>query len=396
MSLTKEQVRDIIEDFDHPVRDNAVIWICLVAVAVFVTWASVAELNRVVRASGQVVPSSSTQIVQNLEGGIIERLTVKEGDIVGAGEELLRLDRTRFESSVGELEQDIVVLRFRSLRLQAELDGLDQLEVPEDLAASRPDLLALEVQLFEARKQADQTQRGNLSRLISMRGEEVDLLRPLVNSGAVPTLQLMNAELALTELQTQLSRYDTEYRREIAQMLSEVAADLDRLEQSVSARRDQLRRTFISAPASGVVNQLFFSTVGAVIGPGEPILEIVPSDEGILIEVRVQPKDIGYIIDDMEAVLKVTAFDYSVYGTLAGRVVRIGADTVPHPDDRTQPPAFLVEVRVDNDSLTDWLSRDLDLRTGMVVEAELQAGTTKVLQYMLKPILRAKEALSEV
>lgn len=394
--LTKEQVRDIIEDFDHPIRDNTIIWLCLVVVAVFVTWASVAELDRVVRASGQVVPSARTQIVQNLEGGIVEKLTVEEGDIVESGEELLRLDRTRFESSVGELEQDIVVLRFRSLRLQAEIEGLEQLEVPDDLAASRPDLHALETQLFEARRKADQTQRRNLARLIDMRSEEVDLLRPLVDSGAVPALQLMGAEVALTELETQLSRYETEYQREIAQMLSEVAADLDRLEQSVSARRDQLRRTLISAPASGVVNQLFFSTVGAVIGPGEPILEIVPSDEGILIEVRVQPKDIGYIIDDMEAILKVTAFDYSVFGTLSGHVVRIGADTVPHPDDRTQPPAFLVAVRVDDDSLTDWLARDLDLRTGMVVEAELQAGATKVLQYMLKPILRAKEALSEV
>lgn len=396
MSVTREQAREIAEEFDHPARDNAVIWLCSAAVAVFATWAFVAELDRVVRASGQVVASARTQIVQNLEGGIIERLAVEEGDVVAAGEELLRFDQTRFESSVGELEQDIVALRFRSLRLQAEIQGRDGLVLPPDLADVRPDLLDLETQLHEARRRADRTQRESLEVLIAIRNREVDLLRPLVDNGAVPALQLLNAEVALTELQTQLERYRSDYRRETAQQLSDVEAELDRKEQSVAARWDQLRRTRIVAPAAGVVNQLFFSTVGAVVGPGEPILEIVPSDDGGLVEIRVEPRDIGYVLDGMEATLKVTAFDYSVYGTLAGKVVRIGADTVPHPDDRSQPPAFLVAVQVDEDSLADWRERGLDLRTGMVVEAELKAGTTRVLDYILKPIFRAKESLSEV
>jgi len=377
-------------------KDYRVIWLSSLAVAATVAWSTYAELDRVVRAAGQVVPSARTQIVQNLEGGIIEDLFVAEGDLVTEGQELLHLDRTRFESSVGELEQEIEALMFRAHRLRAEIAQAEQLLFPDDLAARRPDLAQLELQLFDSRRAADDVQRNSLQRLIGLRRQEVESLTPLVESGAVSSLQLLNSEVALAELETELERYSSDRQRELSETLSETVAELDRLEQSVSARRDQLRRTVLRAPASGTVNQLFFSTVGAVIGPGEPILEIVPSDDGILVEVRVGPQDIGYVRSGMRATLKVTAYDYTIFGTLTGEVERVGADTVPDPIDPNAPPAFAVSVRLDEQSLQSWLDRDLELRTGMVVEAELQAGITRVLDYILRPVMRARDGLSDV
>ncbi len=377
-------------------RESAIIWLCVITVVAVVVWMSVAELARVVRAQGRIVTATRTQIVQNLEGGIVVAIAVEKGDRVDQGEELMRLDPTRFEANVAELEQKISALALRRVRLEAEAQGKAQLVLPESLALKRPGLASSEALVFETRARARQTTLDRLNQSIALRRDEVALLEPRVKTRVVSELQLLNARLALSELMTQRDRFVSDQDREVASALSEVVAEIDVLSSTLRSKRHQLERTVVRAPAAGVVHQLFFSTPGAVVGPGEPIFEIVPAEDRLLIEARVQPKDIGHVTPGMQATIKVTAYDFSVHGTLSGRVVQVGADTVADPVDPRLPHAFLVDVEVDPASEKRWRAAGLELRNGLLVNAELQARQTRVIDYVLQPVLRAREALAQL
>ncbi len=377
-------------------RESAIIWLCVITAVAVVVWMSVAELARVVRAQGRIVTATRTQIVQNLEGGIVVAIAVEKGDRVDQGEELMRLDPTRFEANVAELEQKISALALRRVRLEAEAQAKAQLVLPESLALKRPDLASSEALVFETRARARQTTLDRLNQSIALRRDEVALLEPRVETRAVSELQLLTARLALSELMTQRDRFVSDQDREIASELSEVVAEIDVLSSTLRSKRHQLERTVVRAPAAGVVHQLFFATPGAVVGPGEPILEIVPAEDRLLIEARVQPKDIGHVTPGMQATIKVTAYDFSVHGTLSGKVVQVGADTVADPVDPRLPHAFLVDVEVDPASEERWRAAGLELRNGLLVNAELQARRTRVIDYVLRPVLRAREALAQL
>ena len=377
-------------------RDSGIIWLCVITVAAVVVWMCVAELARVVRADGRIVTATRTQIVQNLEGGIVVAIDVNEGDPVQQDQELMRLDPTRFEANVAELDQKISALNLRRVRLEAEAQRKAALVIPGSLARKRPGLARSEALVFDTRQRARETTLERLDQSIALRREEVSLLEPRVTTRAVSELQLLTARLALSELMTERDSFVSDQDREIAAELAEVVAEIDVLAATLRSKKHQLDRTVVRAPAAGVVHQMFFSTPGAVVGPGEPILEIVPAQDRLLIEARVQPKDIGYVTQGMAATIKVTAYDYSVHGTLTGRVVQVGADTVADPVDPRLPHAFLVNVEVDPASEERWRAAGLELRNGLRVNAELQARQTRVIDYVLRPVLRAKEALAQL
>lgn len=377
-------------------NDRRVIWLVSSVVLVFGVWSSFAELARVVRADGLIVTSTRTQIVQNLEGGIITSIDVAEGDRVILGEELVRLDPTRFAANVAEIEQNISALTIQRIRLEAEVVGQGELEIPAKIKAARPQLASKEVQLFLARKRSRTSTISSYENSLRLKKNEVAVLRPLVETRAVSRLRLLESELSLSEIQQKLSNYAANQAREIAEDLAKVVAEIDILESKLASRKDQLSRTVVRAPASGVVNKTLFSTVGAVVGPGEPILEIVPDNSVLQSEVRVLPKDIGFISYGMRCNLSVTAYDARIYGTIKGKVVRIGADTVADSIDPRRPASFIVTIQIDDDDKKRWTSSNRELRNGMTVEATLEAQPTRVLHFILNPLYRAKEGLSNI
>ena len=386
----------LAKDGEREQRDHLIIWLCLITLAAAVVWSSFAELARVVRADGQIVTATRTRIVQNLEGGIIVAIDTEEGDEVRADQELMRLDPTRFEANVAELEQKISALEIRRARLEAEAQGAEDLLIPEPLIQQRPNLSDSETRLFATRQKYKRSTLNRLDQSIELRNQEVTVLEPLVATRAVSELQLLNARLALSELVTERASFVSDQDRDVAAELAEVVAEIDVLNSTLRSKKHQLARTVISAPSDGIVHQLFFTTPGAVVGPGEPILEIVPAEDHLLIEARVEPKDIGYVTLGMRATLKVTAYDYRVNGTLAGEVVRIGVDTVPDPIDPRLPHAFIVSIEVDRADEQRWLAAGLELRNGLLVNAELQATETRVIDYVLRPVFSAREALAEL
>lgn len=197
-------------------------------------------------------------------------------------------------------------------------------------------------------------------------------------------------------MRTERENYFSDTHKRRAQELSEAVSQLELANETIKTVQDQLDRATIISPSSGTVNQIHFNTIGAVVNPGQTILEIVPNDGNILVEARVTPKDIGYVIPDMKASLKLTAYDYSIYGTMLGNVVKIGADTVPDKEDRNAPPSYVVTLAISPDSLKQWQEKGLDIRTGMVVEAELEAGHMRIIDYIFRPILKARDALATI
>jgi adhesin transport system membrane fusion protein len=287
-------------------------WVCII------TWANFATLEEVTRGQGRVIASSKIQIIQNLEGGIIEEILVKPGDSVSPGAPLIYLDKTLFQS---------------------QLSGL---------------------------KREKQAAENNL-RLIE---EERDILTPLVEQGVESRMELIR----------------------LLQRLSDAEAQLLRLEETQPILEDRLARTIVKAPVEGIVNRLLVNTTGGVVQPGEPLVEIVPIEDDLLVEVEISPKDIAYVLPEQRAIIKLTAFDFAKFGSLNGKVINVGADSIQKEDGSIW---YICQIAVSGDGLTS-LGKNIKILPGMVAQADIVGGEKTVLNYLLQPVTKiANEAFRE-
>lgn len=389
-------MRDLTKELHKPKKSYRAMWIISLLTTALLVWSYYTTFNRVVRANGSIVSMSRTQIVQNLEGGILISLNVHEGDKIEQGQVLAQLDTTRYEAQVEEIEKKIATFKLRELRLKHEMQGKRAMDVPEDYRRLYPDLVHTETALLASKLDEYQGRKQNYAKLISLKEDELNNVMRFKNSGAIAKRELLNIEQGLANLMADRDNFLSEYHKKQATELAETVSQLAVLNETVKTTKDQLQRATVKAPSAGTVNQLFFSTIGAVVTPGQTILEIVPDEGSVLVETRVIPKDIGYVVPNMRATLKLTAYDYSIYGTLLGKVVKIGADTVPDKNHRDQPPSYVVTLEINKDSLEQWLARGLELRTGMVVEAELEAGSMKIIDYIFRPLLKTRDAMSTI
>lgn len=389
-------MRDLTKEIHSPKKSNKLLWIIIILLSALLVWSYMTQFSRVVRASGKIVSHERTQIVQNLEGGILIQLNVSEGDNVEAGETLAELDTTKYQAQLEEIEKKIATFTLRKLRLQAEKEKVQNLNIPKEYLVSYPDLVEAEKSLLRSKVEEYITREKNYNSQISLKQKELANLERFQNSGAVARKDIIALEQALNNIRTERENYFSDTHKKRAQELSEAVAQLALANESIKMVQDQLDRATIISPAAGTVNQIHFNTIGAVVNPGQTILEIVPNDGNILVEARVTPKDIGYVIPNMKASLKLTAYDYSIYGTMLGNVIKIGADTVPDKDDRNAPPSYVVTLSISPESLKQWQDKGLDIRTGMVVEAELEAGHMRIIDYILRPILKARDALATI
>jgi len=375
-------------------QPRRVIWIISAAVLTFLVWSAFAPLQIIVRGEGRVVPSMNTQVIQNLEGGIVQDIYVVEGDLVEAGERVLQMDATQFESAFQELQEQRLSLLIRLQRLRAE-QSLDRSFEPDaDYAALAPDYARSEMELFEARRAELNANVETLTELAQLRTSEVDLLRPMVERSAVPEIELIRAERSAIEARGELLTLQTEFERQRSEQYSETLVTLRQIEEQIRAREDQLRRTDIVSPVRGIVNRVAVTTVGGVVASGDPLVEILPLDQPLRIEGRIDPRDIGFVFAGMPAAIKLTAFDFAVYGTLRGEVVHVGADTVIDETARDPQPYYEVFIELDTPHL-EGPDGAVDIRPGMLAVVELEAGERTVLQYLLRPLFRSSEALNE-
>jgi adhesin transport system membrane fusion protein len=409
--------------------------LCVVlGVAAFLVWAAFFELEESARAVGRVIPSQQVQIVQSLEGGIVRSISVQEGDIVEIGDVLMQIDDTRFSSQRGELLEREVALLSEATRLQAEASEHSDLVFPETLENRSPIATAAERQVFLSRLDQltreiavlqDQLaqRRGDLDEMVALRtrtrailaplSDEIELTEVLVTRGVVPQVDLLRlrsrrAELegdilvataseprmkaAIQEVENQISAIRSSYVLSARQRLATLQGELAVVQEAMRAATDRVSRTQMRSPVRGTVNTLHSTTVGAVIQPGAPLVEIVPMDDSLLIEADVGPRDIAFIRSGERASVKITAYDYLIYGSLEGKVVRIGADTIKN----TEGGAFFrVIVRTDRTHMGH-SDQTLPITPGMVATVDIQTGRRTVLSYLAKPLLRARaEAMRE-
>ncbi|MFO7770789.1 MAG: HlyD family efflux transporter periplasmic adaptor subunit, partial [Roseovarius gahaiensis] len=292
------------------------IWLCAVTVWLFILWAAFAWVDEIVRADGEFVSSSRPQIIQNLEGGILAQLMVQEGDIVERGDTLARLHGTQFKSSVEELHDQINALDVRRLRLEAELAGQFDFTVPDDLAKRSPEMVASEKALLKAR-QADYVKRSEGAKeVLAQAAEERKLMENLLKKNVVALIEVTRARKDHADAQKRYDEVVTQTELDRAQEYSETLSELATLKQNLQASQDQLNRTVLTSPMRGIVNNLNVTTIGGVVRPGEQILEIIPLDEEMFVEARVAPENIANIRRGQEATIKLSAYDYTIYGTL--------------------------------------------------------------------------------
>nr|WP_090447983.1 HlyD family type I secretion periplasmic adaptor subunit [Pseudomonas benzenivorans] len=423
--------RALIEDAPRVIR--LTIWGLIAFVAFCLLWAHFAVVDEVTRGDGKAIPSSRLQKIQNLEGGIVSELFVREGQVVNIGDPLLRLDDTRFASNVGETEADRLALLLRVERLSAEVQGRE-LQVADEVREKAPRQAENEEQLFNSRRQQLQDEVAGLEQQLVQRRQElrefaskqvqfrnslgllrqeIQMSEPLVAEGAISqvevlrlkraevesrgqleatTLAMPRAEAAITEAERKIDETRGRFRSEALAELNEARTELSKIQSTGKALEDRVNRTLVTSPVRGIVKQLLVNTIGGVIQPGSDLVEIVPLDDNLLVEARIRPQDIAFLHPGQEAMVKFTAYDYTIYGGLKAELVQIGADTVTDDDGNS---FYVIKLRTDRSHLGS-VEQPLLIIPGMVASVDIITGKKSVLSYLLKPIIRARaEALRE-
>lgn len=387
-------LHDPYGDTGTPRSASRIIYLALAAVATFLIWAAFASIDEIVRGEGQVVSSSRAQIVQNLEGGILAELHVRQGDIVSAGQVLAKLQDTKFRAAADELQNQIDALEIKRHRLEAQMKGAFEFTVPEMLAQRSPGILASERGLLIARQTDFTSRRESARQIMDQLNAELANMEQLYKQKIVALIEVNKARKAATDARAKYNEIGTQAELEQAEEYSQTLRDLTTLRQEQRLAVDQLNRTIITSPMAGIVNSLAVTTIGGVIRPGEEILEIIPLGEELFVEARVRPEDIASVQPGQDATIKLSAYDYTIYGSLRGKVDFVSADTFEDERNPRAEPYYRVTVRVDKSGFTE-RQQSIEIRPGMRATAELQTGAKTVLQYLLKPLYKSREALRE-
>ncbi|WP_122430648.1 HlyD family type I secretion periplasmic adaptor subunit [Pseudomonas viridiflava] len=409
------------------------VWIAAALLLGALLWAGFAVLEEVTTGEGKAIPSSKVQVIQNLEGGIVSDIFVREGQVVDKGDTLLRLDDTRFMSSRSESEVDRLTLTAQVERLAAEAEGRS-LTLPAEVTSSAPQVAADEQALYESRQRRLASEQRTLNEQLRLKTQELaefrskqeqfrsslalvqqelDMSAPLVSSGAVSpveilrlkrnavelrgsmnsnTLAIPRAEAAISEIKSRVQESELAFRADAARELNEKRNDLARISASRIAIDDRMSRTTVVSPVRGIVKTLKVNTIGGVVQPGSDLLEIVPLEDNLLIEAKVRPQDVAFLHPGQKAMVKFSAYDYTLYGGLPARLELIGADTITDDKDNS---FYLIQVRTDSNHLGSD-SRPLLIIPGMIATVDIITGEKSVLDYLLKPVLKARaEALRE-
>ncbi len=373
---------------------SRIIYLAAGAVLVFLIWAAFAWIDEIVRADGEVVSSSRSQIIQNLEGGILAELYVRQGDTVEAGQILAKLQDTRFQTTADDLQDQIDALEIKQYRLEAEASGAFEFDVSPQLQQRSPNILASERALLRARQADFNSRRDSAKKILDQLREELANMERLHKQRIVALIEVNNAKKAVTDAEAKYNEIGTQAELQLAEEYSLTLQTLTSHQQELRIASDQLSRTVITSPMQGVVNNMAVTTIGGVIRPGDEIFEIIPLGEELFVEARVKPENIASVQPGQDATIKLSAYDYTIYGALKGKVDFVSADTFEDDRNPRNEPYYRVTVKVDRSSFTE-RQRDIEIRPGMRATAELQTGSKTVLQYLLKPLYKSKDAFRE-
>lgn len=422
-----------IEDYADRIKpataSNLLLWLIVGFVLVFIVWATLTKIDRTVRGQGRIIPSSQLQVVSNLEGGIVESIHVKTGDMVKRGTPLVRLDQTATGAEYSSNQAQFDALQAKIARLEAEVSGrtpafppvttenmAEQIAIERSLHLSRMAdvgslLAAANARIHQAERSVAEAEAAHASRKSALTAAETELrlIRPLVERGIEPRLSLVQAENAaasaqsdvaaaaaaitraqstVAEAQASLAQQRQDWRSRAAQELAAARAEAVALRRQLPALSARVDRTVVRSPLDGRVNRVLVTTVGGTIAPGGPLVEIVPSEESLLVEVQIRPSDIAWVRMDQNAKINVTAYDSSVYGSMKGKVVAISPDATLN--ERTGESFYTARVTT-NDKLFDTAGKELEIGPGMIADVSLLGDRRSVMSYIMSPFTKLKD-----
>ena len=418
---------------DSPWASRITVWAVSACLLTALAWAHFAVLEEVTTGEGKATPSSKVQVIQNLEGGIVSEIFVREGQVVDKGDTLLRLDDTRFLSNRGETEADRLALVARLERLAAEAEGREP-SLPAEITKGATQLAEDELALYRSRQQRLQSEQRTLGEQLRQKEQELaefrskaqqyrsslgllqqelNMSQPLVASGAISQVEVLRlrrslvevrgsleatnlaiprAEAAMSEIRSKMEESELSFRSDAFKELNEVRTELQKITATSVAIEDKVSRTTVTSPVRGVIKQLKVNTIGGVVQPGSDMLEIVPLDDSLLIEAKVRPQDVAFLHPGQKAMVKFTAYDYTIYGGLKANLELISADTITDEEGNS---FYLIQVRTEKSHLGSE-EHPLLIIPGMVATVDIITGEKSVLDYLLKPVLKARsEAMRE-
>ena len=412
---------------DSPARTNILLYAVALVIVSLIAWANYAEIDERTQGSGRMIPSQQIQVVQNLEGGIIREIRVHEGDSVKKGQTLVIIDNTGAGSSFAESKSVINELRARVVRLQAEA-GIKSFNAGSAGAADIKELLVKEKRLYDTNIIRKKSEIGILEQRLEQRrielagtrleikslessrkmmAREIELTEPMFEKRLVSELEFIqlkqkvldkkhehesaikNAESLVSkikEAENQIQEIESRHRGEAQEELNKALAEIERMRENQVAIEDRVTRTNVRSPVDGTVKQLLINTVGGVVRPGMDIIEIVPYEKRLLVEAKIRPSDIAFLYPGLKAIVKLTAYDFAIYGGLDGAVVHISADTIT---DERQEEFYLVRIMTDKNYLGTETNKK-HIIVGMTAQVDIITGKKTIMQYLMKPILRAK------
>lgn len=421
--------RYFMTDDELPLHRHFILVSLFLFFVVFVLWASFATLDETARGEGQIIPVGEVQVIQNLEGGIVDAFMFHEGDHVKKDQVIMRLRDVGAQSDLGTNEAKYMGLLAATIRLQAEVDGKDSVTFPDEIMQKSPQSITEELNAFRANKEKLQgqvsvleqqlsqrkqevseltTKSGDLAAVIRMSQEEKRMTEPLVAKGSAPKMELLQMERAIKEKQTELNGVlaaiprarsaIAEAQARIAEMrksfiadaqteLTAKTAEINTVKQSLSALTDKKDRTEIRSPVNGTIKDFKINTIGGVVRPGDPIAEIVPMDDNLLVEAKIRPSDIARLRPGLPAMVKITAYDFTIYGGLKGEVSDISADTIKNEKGEF---FYRVKVRTEESSLHR-KGETLPIIPGMIATVDIQTGKKTVMEYLMKPFFKTVE-----
>lgn len=409
----------------QPLRAKSIVYAIAIIFMILVIWAAFAEVDEVTRGTGTVIPSRQVQVIQSQDGGVVTEILVREGDVLQEGQLLVRLDQTRSQSSFGENRAEYQALAVKAARLRALAEDTE-FEPDAELVQAVPRIVAQEMALYLSSKEEleldtkianDQlSQRRNeleemtvrerqLARSLELTEQEYKVTRPMVASGAVSQVELLRLEKEVNRLAGELGQTRAQIKRILSaiqeaegkvreaevdfgsmvrQELTDTITRINALQKVGAGLSDRVKQTSVRSPVNGTVKRLHFNTIGGVVLPGREIVEVVPLDDTLLLDVRIQPRDIAFLAPGQDALVMVTAYDFVVYGLLEGTVEHIGVDTQM---DAEGNPFYPVKVRTSEANL----GADMPIIPGMTVQVDILTGKKSILSYLLKPVLRARQ-----
>lgn len=373
-------------------RQERLLIACCAMLAVLALWAALAKIEEQIRAPGTVIASSRSQIVQVVDGGTLKVLHVKEGDTVKAGDLIAELDPVRFQASSEEIAAKIAALQAGLLRLEAELSGRPLVFGKE--LARYADIVQSQSALHRKRLQAQQEELSALEQSARLAQEELDALLKLAEDGDAARSEVLRARRQLNDLRAQATNKRNAFRQDAQLELAKTRAELAQTEQVFTQRSEALESTFLRAPMAGIVKNVRMTTRGAVLRAGDELLQIVPSGDPLIIEAKVAPADVAFLRNGLHANVKLDAWDYTLYGSLKGRVVYISPDTLEEETRGEPRPYYRVHIQTDSNAPEG--RKPLDVRPGMTAAVEIITGERSIANYVLKPLRRTvDEALHE-